>query len=113
MILSLDEVEPPLDVDESCSGDPVLLLHLGTPDPQQRGDAIRIDTLIEDRGDVVETEAELTQGDDPVQTLQLPRVVPAAAAELVHVSGNEQAGGVPMPQHPMGHLTDLREGSDG
>src|SRR5690606_5688778 len=109
----LDEVEPPFHVDESVCGQPVLLLHLCATNAQQGRDALRVDTLREDRRDVVEAEAELTEGDDPVQALQLRRIVRAVAAELIHVCRNEQTRGIPVPQHPVGHLTDLREGSDG
>lgn len=56
---------------------------------------------------------ELAQCNDPMQTLKLGRIVGSVAAEPVHVCWHEQACGIPMPQHPMGHLPDLRESSDG
>lgn len=113
MLLLLDEVEAPFHIDESRGGEPVLLLHLGTPDAQECRDPVGVDALGEDRRDVVETEAELTQGDDPVQTLELRRIVRPVAGELDHVGGDEQPGRVPVPEHPVGHLADLRERSDG
>lgn len=113
MCFSLDDVEAPLHVDESLRGDPMLLLDLCATDPQQGGDAFGIDAAFEDRRDVIETETQLAQGDDPVQPFQLRGIVGAVSGELVHVGGLEQAGRVPMPEHPVGHLADLRERSDG
>lgn len=113
VVFFLDELEPPLHVDESASSDPVFLLDLSAANTQQSGDAIRINSAVKNRRDVVKTETELAQCDDTMQTLKLRGVVGAVAAELVHMSRNEQTRGVPMPQHPMGHLADLREGSDG
>ncbi|UTT52736.1 hypothetical protein NMQ05_16895 [Microbacterium maritypicum] len=113
VLLSLDEVETPLHVDESLRGDPMLLLDLCATDPQQGGDAFGIDAAFEDRRDIIETETQLAQGDDPVQPFQLRGIVGAVSGELVHVGGLEQAGRVPMPEHPVGHLADLRERSDG
>ena len=113
VVLLLDKLEPPFHVNESVGSGAVFLLDLSASDTQQSGDAVRIDSAVENRRDVVETEAELPQCNDPMQAFELRGIVGAVAVVLVHMSWYEQTSGVPMPQHPMGHLADLREGSDG
>lgn len=113
VVLLLDKLEPPFHVNESVSSDAVFLLDLSASDTQQSGDAIRVDSALKNRRDVVETEAQLPQCNDPMQALKLRGIVGTVAAALVDVSWYEQTSGVPMPQHPVGHLADLREGSYG
>lgn len=113
VVLFLDEVEPPLYVHESASSDAVFLLNLCAANPQQSSDAIGPDTLVKDRRNIIEAEAELAECNDSMQTLKLRGIIRPVAAELVNVGWHEQTGGVPMPQHPMGYLPDLRESSDG
>ena len=48
-----------------------------------------------------------------MQTLKLRGIIGSVAAESVNVGWHEQTCGVPMPQHSVGHLPDLRESSDG
>lgn len=113
VVLFLDEMEPPLHVNESGRGDLMLLLNLCAANTQQGRDAISLDAMVKNRRDVVETETELAQCNDPMQTLKLRRIIGSVAAELVHVRWHEQPGSIPMPKHAMGHLPDLRESSDG
>lgn len=93
----------------AARSDPVFLLDLCAANTQQSCDAIRIDSVVKNRRDVVKTEAELAQCNDPMQTLKLRGIIGSVAAELVHVSWHEKTCGVPMPQHPIGHLADLRK----
>lgn len=113
VILFLDEMEPPLHVYESASSDPVFLLNLCATNPQQSSDAIGFDALVKNRRNVVKAEAQLAQGNDSMQTLKLRGIIGSVAGEPVNVGWHEQTCGVPMPQHPMGHLPDLRKSSDG
>ncbi len=113
LVLFLDEMEPPLHVDEAVSSDPVFLLNLCPANPQQGCDAIGLDPLVKNRRNVVQAEPELAQCNDSMQTLKLRGIIGSVTAELVNVGWHEQTCGVPMPQHPVGHLPDLREGSDG
>ena len=112
-IFLFNEVEPALDVDEPCGRYPRLFRDLCPPQAQQVSDPARAHPGREHRGNIVQAEAQGTQGHNPVQPFKLGRIVGAVAAELIHVGGHEQAGGVPVPQHAVGYLADLRERSNG
>ncbi len=89
VVLFLDEMEPPLHIDESASSDPVFLLHLCAANLQQSCYAIGPRALVKNRRNVAKAEAELAQGNDLMQALELRWIVGPVAAELVHVGWHE------------------------
>jgi len=113
VILFLDELQSPLHVNKPGGSDSVFLLHFCPANPQQSRDSFGLNATVKDRRNVVKTEAELPQRNDSMQTLKLRRIIGPVTTELVHVGWHQQTRSVPMPQHPMGYLPDLRESSNG
>ncbi len=96
LVLRFNEVEPSLHVNECCGSDPVLTLDLGPTDTQQLGKEAGIDPLREHGCDVLDTETQTAQRDDPMHPLELGRIIGAVTVELVHMRRYEQTDRVPM-----------------
>ena len=88
------------------------LLDLGPAQPQHSPKLLDRDSFREDPSDLLEAEADVAQGDDAVQSLQLANAVVAVAAGWVDPLGPEESEVVIVAQHARRHLTESGELSD-
>ncbi|GEC12229.1 hypothetical protein ANI01nite_14320 [Glutamicibacter nicotianae] len=100
-------------IGQPLRGEPMFGLDLRGTVLQVLSNLFRGGSLIQDQGNLFQAETQLAQGHYLMQALKLGRVVGTVAAERVYVGGLEHPGGIPVPQHAVGHLADLRKRPDG
>jgi hypothetical protein len=89
-----------------------VLLDLGSAQPQHPAQLLDRDSVVEHLADLLQAEADVTQGDDAVQPVQLMDAVAAVTVGRVDPIGPEQADLVVVAQHAWRHLSEPGELSD-
>ena len=96
----------------ACS-DLHVLLNLGSAQPQHPAQLLDGHIVVEQRTDLLQREAEVPQGQQPVEATQCGDVVEPVTGLRVDLVGPEQAGLVVMPEHPGRDLPKSCEFTDG
>lgn len=98
--LALDRSEPRLDLNQPRSRCRHRGLQFGAPQPQHPAQFPGADLLVHDVADLLESESEVLERDDPVQAGELSGGVVAVTAGRVDMGGAQQTGRVVVAQHP-------------
>ena len=112
MSLALDHAETCVDLGQPHRVPLHLGRQLGPPQPQHAAQLTGVDLLVDQRLHLLQREAEILEGDHPVEQPQLGGRVVAVTAVRVDVGGPQQADGVVVAQHAHRHPAQAGEVSD-
>lgn len=91
VVLTLDQSEPRIDLCDAVTGVVGLPFQLSPTHPQHPAKLSGVNAVAQEFADLPQREAQLLEGDDPVEVAELADLIPTVAGPLVQMRGAEQA----------------------